>query len=298
MKKKHTNGLRSLVWSPEHQEMAVVANTAGRGNLYLVNPENGQFQPIIANAELGYLMGAAWSHDGQRLLTWEISKNSTLYSVNKDGTGFSKIELPLQFIETPHYAPDDRSIIFYGVDASNSGLFEVNLDSLQARLISALVEDESSSAWSPDGTRLAYMEMDRSLGEARLVIEEPESRVVIARMPIPKGSGSTLPSVANLSWTRDGKKLVFDFGMYSSVRAVYIASADGGVVNIAQPAHAPAISADGKCLAYMSENKIFLLELPPTDTASLPTAAPAWLADLPAGRGVTNLHLDKLQWVP
>jgi Tol biopolymer transport system component len=167
-------------------------------------------------------------------------------------------------------------------------------------MVSGLVEDEGSFAWSPDGLRLAYIEMDRSLGEANLVVYKVDKgdRVVIASLPIPKGSGSSIPSSANLSWSSDGKSLVFDLGRGASDRAVYLTHADGtGLVKVADSAYAPSISSDGKCLAYISDKKVFLLDL--TRVASTSTSTdPLLLADLPSGRSIADYRLDKLQWQP
>src|SRR4030095_11714898 len=99
---------------------------------------------------------------------------------------------------------------FYGAYSSlGDGLFQTMLNSSritnssQTAMISDLVEDEGSFAWSPDGLRLAYIEMDRSLGEATLVVYKVDKgdRVVIASLPIPKGSGASIPNSANLSWS-------------------------------------------------------------------------------------------------
>jgi Tol biopolymer transport system component len=166
-------------------------------------------------------------------------------------------------------------------------------------MISDLVEDESGFALPADGARLAYFEMDRDLGEARLVSVEMAtgSRTVLATLPIPKGTGSSLPESANLSWSQDGKALAFEFGRSQADRAVYLVHADGaGAVKMAGGAHAPAISADGRCLAYISDNQAFVVDL--AATALSLAATPVHLADLPAGRGVADFRLDKLVWMP
>jgi len=174
----------------------------------------------------------------------------------------------------------------------------VKLDGSQTKIVSALVEDESSFAWSRDGLHLAYMEMDRGTGEARLVVEEPDrgNKLVIATLPIPKGSGSSIPSSANLSWSADGKVLVFDFGRGAFDRAIYLAYADGtGLIKLADSAYAPAISASGDCLAYISNKQVFLMDL---SGVSIKSTAPTslLLADLPAGRSMADFRLDRLQW--
>jgi len=159
------------------------------------------------------------------------------------------------------------------------------------------VEDESSFAWSPDGSQLAYIEMDRSLGEAHLILEAAGNvKTMIATLPIPKGSGSALPEAANLSWSRDGKVLAFEFGRSATDRAIYLAHADGsGLVKAADEAHAPAISADGDCLAYISNKQVFLLDLRNISSTSN-TTTPLLVTYLPVGRAIADFRLDRLQW--
>jgi len=290
--------LRSLAWSPDGKQLAIVGNTTGTGNIYLTDSTGTALQPVMPNSELGYLMDVAWSRGGQQLISWSVQNNSVVYLMNVDGTGLAEKQLNLQIFETPQFTPDDESIFFYGADSNSSGLFEVKLDGSQTKIVSALVEDESSFAWSRDGLHLAYMEMDRGTGEVRLVVEEPDrgNKLVIATLPIPKGSGSSIPSSANLSWSADGKVLVFDFGRGAFDRAIYLAYADGtGLIKLADSAYAPAISAGGDCLAYISNKQAFLMDLTGVSIKSIaPTSL--LLADLPAGRSIADFRLDRLQW--
>ena len=292
--------LRSFAWSPDGRQLAIVGNTIGRGNIYLTNSMGDPLQPVLANSELGYLMGTSWSQDGKLLVTWSVQNNRTVYLLIPDGIGFVERNLPVQIFETPQFTPGHESITYYGADSSSvDGLLQTMLNSSRTTMISDLVEDEGSFAWSPDGLRLAYIEMDRSLGEARLVVHSRTTgdKVIIASLPIPKGPGSSIPSSANLGWSPDGKTLVFDFGRGVADRAVYIAYADGsGFVKVADSAHAPAISGDGRCLAYISDKQVFLIDLTVTPLAP-PPPTPV-LADLPAGRAVADFRLDKLQWRP
>ena len=293
--------LRSFAWSPDGQQLAIVGNTTGRGNIYLTNSTGNPLQPVLANSELGYLMGTSWSQDGKLLVMWSIQNNKVVYLLNANGIGFLERDLPVQIFETPHFTPGHESITFYGADSSlGDGLFQTMLNSSQTTMISNLVEDEGSFAWSPDGLRLVYIEMDRSMGEANLVVNKVDTgdKVVIANIPIPKGSGSSIPSSSNLSWSPDGKTLIFDFGRGMTDRAIYLVNADGtGQIKLVDSAYAPTISADGKCLAYISHKQVFLLDLTDVSVTSMP-GTPILLADLPGGRSNADFRLDKLQWRP
>jgi WD40 repeat protein len=292
--------LRSFTWSADGKQLAVLGNTTGRGNIYLTDAAGEPLQPVLSNSELGYLMDAAESRDGKQFVMWSAQNNKTVYLLNADGTGLVEKQLDMQIFSTPQFAPHSQSLIFYGADASSAGLFQYKLDGSQARMISALVEDETGFAMSPDGLHLAYMEMDRNTGEARLVSQEMASgnRNVLGTLPIPKGLGSSLPESANLSWSVDGRSLVFDFGRGANDRAIYLAHVDGtGLVKLADTAYAPAISTDGNCLAYISDKKVYLMDLAGASLSSS-TSTPLFLADLPAGRGIPDYRLDKLQWRP
>jgi Tol biopolymer transport system component len=271
----------------------------GSGNIYVTDSHGAPLLPILPPGELGYLMDASWSWGGEQLAAWSSQNNSIVYLIQADGSNLIQKPLGVQIFSTPRFDPQDGSIIFYGADAVSSGLFAIALDNLQTRTISYLVEDEGGYAYSHDGSRLAFIEMDRERGEARLVIEESSTRdrTVLGGLPIPKGSGSSIPEVANLSWSSDSAFLIFDFGRNAADRAIYLAPADGsGILKVVDTAYAPTISPDGKCLAYISEGKVFLREL--AAIFSTTATPPVFLADLPTGRGSSNSKQDKLQWSP
>ncbi len=121
--------------------------------------------------------------------------------------------------------------------------------------------------------------------------------VILGTFPIPKGSGSSVPETANMSWSVDGTFIVFDVGRGANDRIIYLARADSTeLVKVVDGGYAPAISSDGKCLAYMKDKHVFLLDL--TAVSNSVTVPPILLANLPAGRGSVNYQLDKMQWQP
>ena len=287
--------LRSFVWSTDGKQLAVLGNIRGSGNIYLTDSSGLDLQSVFADSQLGYLFYFAWSRDGKQFITWSLDNQKNIYLFNADGSDLKEVPLGMQILGIPQFSPDGKSIFFRGADSSTSGLYEFTLDGSQTSLISKQVEDESGYAWSPDASRLAYIEMDRELGEARLILENISSgsKVTLGTLPIPKGSGSSIPNVANLSWSHDGTKIVFEFGRGMQDRAIYLADVNGsGMIKVVDSAHAPTISADGNCLAYISNKQVFLLDL------SSSQSEPMLLAGLPSPRGTTDFRLDKLQWQP
>ncbi len=164
--------IRSFAWSADGKQLALIGNTTGPGSIYVIDPIGGQVGYLLSTSEVGYVMNGTWSRDGKHFVLWSSQNNKVLILLNADGTGGVEEQLNIQILGTPLFAPDNQSILFHGADASSAGLFEVKLDSFETRLINPLVEDESSFAFSPDGSQLAYIEYHHDLGEAQLWSED------------------------------------------------------------------------------------------------------------------------------
>lgn len=294
-KEKNIGEMRSFNWSTNGKQLAILGNTTGNGNIYITDTSGTSLQPVLANSELGYLFEFAWSRDGKQFVTWSSQNNKKIYLLKLDGTGLIEKQLNVQIIGAPQFSPDGSSIVFYGATPTASGLFELYFIDLGIGGIGPSVESASSYAFSPNGAHLAYMEYDHDLGEADLLSEDmiTRDRTLLGTLPIPKGSGSSVPDTANLSWSQDGTKIVFEFGRSVEDRAIYIANADGsGMVKMVDSAYAPTISSDGNCLAYIRDKQVFIIDLANS------SSAPLFLADLPSGRSASDFRLDKLQWSP
>ena len=295
-----TDEYRSFAWSTDGQQLAILANITGSGAIFVTDASGSRLEYSLDKPGAGYLMGMAWSRDGSQFVTWSGQDNTKVYVLDASGKDVIQKELEIHINGTPQFTPDGNSILFSGSNTETFGLFEASLQDAHIELISPLVEDETGFAFSPDGSQLAYMEMDRSAGEARLVAVDMTSRstTTLGTLPIPKGSGSSIPQSANLSWMEDGQSLVFDFGFGAFDRAIYLARADGGqFIKVVDSGYAPTVSADGQCLAYINDKQVLLLDLT-AGLGSANSATPVLLAELPMGHGIPNYQLDKLQWSP
>lgn len=292
--------LRSFAWSADGDRLAILGNTIGNGNIYLADPSGAPLQSVLVRSELGYLYTFAWSRDGKQFAAWSGQNNKEIFLFNADGSGLTENQLDVHILGTPQFWPDGSSLLFFGSEGAYSGLYETYLLNMETALINSYVTYDGSYAFSPDGTQLAMMEYDRENGEARLVSLELTTReqAVLGSFPIPKGSGSSLPETANLSWSQDGTMLVFEFGRSAQDLAIHLAYTDGsGMVKVADTAHAPAISADGRCLAFIRNKQVFVIDLENMPPSSTPVE-PLFLADLPAPRSTPDFRLDRLQWQP
>ena len=289
---------RSPLDVPEIPFALVAGSTAGLNGLSRVfgGDERPPREPVAEGPDVS----VPTTTNGDIVFTSARVGDTALFRVSPDGSDLRQLTPDGAAAYTsPDVSPDGRTIVVVhripGFEPGESVLATVPIDGGAPTWLTPEGWVVADPAWSPDGSRLAYVEMDRYLGEARLVAEEVATgkQTVLGTLPVPEGSGSSIPEAANLSWSPDGQLLAFEFGRNAADRAIYLSYADGrGLVRVADSAHAPAISADGKCLAYISHKHVFLMDL-----ANM-TATPDLLADLPAGRGASDFRLDKLQWRP
>jgi Tol biopolymer transport system component len=295
--------LRSVSWSAEQQSLAMAGiggTTAIESNIYMTDSNGNGFHPLVPEP-MPYLMDAAWSHDGKRLVTWGLDNNTVLYLVNNDGSGLTELELHMQIFGRPQFAPDDASLYFVGANEA-AGLFEVGLDGSFIRQVSNMVENTEAFAWSPDGSHLAYIDVDRDKKETKLTVENMDGSEKITAAAFPFAELNANGKTLKVQWTPDGKYILFDIELGFDKYTIIAANADGsGARNLIESARIPSISTDGKWLAYMGVEK----KLPPkllivdlnSALASQTAVTPIVVAEFPAMRN-GFMELDQILWMP
>jgi TolB protein len=161
-------------WSPDGSRIAVEHFDAstGIGGLYTLSASGGDYILVIAHDALGEKMEPQWSPDRTKLVFQIVSdtNGSAIFTVNLDGTGQRQIT-PFGFgFAHPDWSPDGRLIVFENyTDGAPQGVstnvFTVHPDGTHLTQVSHLqggALNATNPAWSPDGTRIVFVEVPGS----------------------------------------------------------------------------------------------------------------------------------------
>jgi Tol biopolymer transport system component len=224
----------------------------GRFVAFLSERDRGDVELLMANAETGevirrlqegvgfdphfgslrYIHSAGtWSPDGRQFAFSALREGRdvlVLVDVER-GSRVREIVVPeVGEITGPTWSPDGRTIVFSGISGGISDLYSVDLTTFAPTRLTDDRYTELQPAFSPDGTRIAFV-TDRfgtdlralSYGSYELAIMEVATRKV-TRVPEMKGAKNTNPQ-----WSRDGGDLYF-ISNRSGVPNVYRVDTESG----------------------------------------------------------------------
>ncbi|MFE8700284.1 S9 family peptidase [Cytobacillus sp. FJAT-54145] len=136
-------------WSPNGQQIAFVSNRSGKNQIYVLNNNGGEAQPIT-NCVNG-ASNPVWSPDGTKLaFNVSLGKEEDLYSKEEKKDEKNKKLTPLE-VDKMKYKSD--AVGFY-----NGKFKQVAIVDLVSGEMELLTEGESDyhlQSWSPDGRHLA-----------------------------------------------------------------------------------------------------------------------------------------------
>jgi hypothetical protein len=165
---------------------------------------------------------------------------SDLYVARPDGTGAVRITHSGRHDTEPVWSPDGKSLAYISLPAGTSGNFSLHVVRPDGRDDRTLVDGTttlSAPVWSPDGKQIAY--------GSRNGLDQQIAVVAAAGGP---QHWLTFTKGANTAaWS--GDRIAFE-GDDATLRAATITGADLRVV--AKNASSPAISPDGRRLAYLA----------------------------------------------
>jgi Tol biopolymer transport system component len=191
-------------------------------------------EKVITRPE--YPCPAAWLHDGNTVLAWPRSDTGKPIRLELN-TGKSQfIDIPLS-TEAVALSSDDKTayLTIHDEKSKNTSIVSVDLATLeQKRVWNAPFASETDSfvdrklALSPDGRTLAMVVWDTKTAHLIRVATDGTRYQVLYSSPKPRSdSGKPEISPGALSWTRDGRALLFGERETDQLRVMRISS-DGG----------------------------------------------------------------------
>jgi Tol biopolymer transport system component len=98
-----------------------------------------------------------WSADGAKIAFYTTAHGLwQLYTINKDGTGATRLMTSSGNDYFPAWSPDGTKIAFTTDRDGNSEIYVVNADGTNATRLTTNAATDLQPAWSPDGTQIAF----------------------------------------------------------------------------------------------------------------------------------------------
>src|ERR1700677_2826949 len=164
-----TQGLGPVALSPDGRQFAIIRN----GQIELVSSEGGW--PAVLTSTPGGKQGPRWSPDSTSLAfvsegsVWKVSASGGQpVRLTEGGKGAGDPRTAGD--RDPQWSPDGNWILFETGRRGNADLGIVSKDGLTTSLLTSSPADEGNAVWSPDGTRIAYVERSTEHFSGRLLV--------------------------------------------------------------------------------------------------------------------------------
>jgi Tol biopolymer transport system component len=283
------DALAQPVFSLDGTRLAFLRGTAEATDVYVADADGSHLAKITARP-LDNVDRLAWSPDGRSIAidAGGAPEASRLLVAQADGGGVSELDLGTPASEPAWRPPDGRDLLFRGIRDDQPALFLVHPDGTDLRFLGAPgAEDRydlSMAAWSPDGSRIAYVLDKQDPYQARVHAINADGTGHVVLSVAPEGIQDYSPV-----WSPDGHRIaVFRWQNVSGNAHLWVAilPSDGSspgvdADNLLSAARQPnewrvTWSPDGKQLIAQSQLTEGVVSIDPTTGASaaLPWTTP------------------------
>lgn len=242
-----------------------------------------------------------WSSDGSHIVLSRPPEG--VYVVKADGSRIWRLSVSSRIGTTfypgsfmPTISPDGTQVAFAAFagekNNNSSDIFVSGIDGSALRqLTRTRGDDEASPSWSPDGTRIAFIEVGSWVKGSRVYVMDSDGSN--RRMLVQTIRARELAPV----WSPDGSRIAFVsevLGREGTSYFVYTVRLDGsGLTNLGRSASRPAWSPDGSRLAFVKEGVerrvLYTMDADGRSQVALPSVRLKYGIDL---------WYDNLQWSP
>lgn len=153
-------------WSPDGSQIAYDMDKKISGNwtaqIYLAQADGSGIASLTKNnSENLKFENPAWSPDGQTIVSISGSIGAHPSLINVNGTKAPQLTAPEQLVRDIHWSPDGSKFVFAcheSIDNIGTGVCVMNNDfSGVTKLTDDTLEHIWYTAWSPDGTKVAFI---------------------------------------------------------------------------------------------------------------------------------------------
>ena len=256
------DGVQAPALSPDGRSFAL----PWQGQIQLLAAEGGW--PVPLTSTPGGKSGLDWSPDGSLLA---FSANGAIFTVPAGGGQPVRVtdgargsgDPRTAADRSPQWSPKGNWILFETGRRGNGDIAAASRDGLTTNLLTSSPSDEGNAAWSPDGTKIAYIDRSPEHFSGELLVadfDEATGRIrgtprVLFRSPDDRGGGW---SIRKPAWSRDGRFLAVVL-QTSGWDKIYLISADGGAPRPLTDGPGedenPVFSRDGRWLAFVSNRE-------------------------------------------
>lgn len=196
------------VWTPDGRWIVFTSDHTGSINLWRAPVSGGEPEPVTRGAGSDYQ--ADISADMRRLV-YANGRNTAQLRLFDPATGQQSIAYQRrQLIIVPELSPSGDRVAFFSRAPGGFHLFVVDLDTGEARQVTAGDGIHTHPRWAPDGESLYYYLQDPETALRRISLETGEADTVIEewRWPV-QNHAAVAPGEKRLAYTlRDAGRLV------------------------------------------------------------------------------------------
>jgi dipeptidyl aminopeptidase/acylaminoacyl peptidase len=248
-------------WSPDGKYLSFEADRPGKAKgtqVWVLDRRGGEARQFTDVK--GHLGAYAWSPDGKKLLL-TIKADDEPQSAD-DKKGENKEEKPKPIVVDRYHFKQDVQGYLSGTNRSLLYIYNIDTQKLD-KLTNDTAHDENNAAWSPDGSRIAYVsnhdpEWDRTINTDVFVVDATPNSTP-KKLTDFKGEDG-----GRIAWSPDSKWIAYTQGSdpkYEeyNLNELAIVGADGTVPRILtakldRGVSTPRFSPDGKTITVLVED--------------------------------------------
>jgi len=235
--------LYDISFSPDGNWMAFVLDAIPdkarmhRYYVYLLQ-RTGENRSLMLTTKAGPALSRSfvWLGDHTPLLCSPEFKSPANASPEQPGPTGASIQIRGM---DPKLSPDGGRVVFRQGDEEDASLWLADLQSLEPRQLAASASPFGDFAWSPDGSRVAFLAPSKSVDGDSLWLVVPDE----------SPSEALALSVTRFAWSPNGDVLA----ALSDAGEIHVMEIGGGSWPVAEAARDFTWSPDGQLLAYIAE---------------------------------------------